>query len=122
MSSGKDNVLVIYIYKAKNGETFLYTKIQTLCKKQDNLRYVFIYKNLDTFRYASFHEIFEDDICIQKSWHFALRDFFIYKKSDTPQKVRQFALGFLIYKKPDILCYTIFHGIFEIGGGEGAFL
>ena len=26
-------------------QTFFNTKIQTLCKKQDNLRYVFLYKN-----------------------------------------------------------------------------
>ena len=32
--------------------TFLYTKSGTLRKKQDNLRYVFIYKNPDTLRYA----------------------------------------------------------------------
>ena len=37
---------------------FLYTKIQTLRKKQDNLRYVFIYKNPDILRYAIFQWIF----------------------------------------------------------------
>ena len=48
-----------YIYKReKNCETFLYTKSQTLCKKQDNLRYVFIYKKPDTLPYAIFHENF----------------------------------------------------------------
>ena len=37
-----------YIYKKlEKCETLLYTKIQTLFKKQDNLRYVFIYKNPD---------------------------------------------------------------------------
>ena len=31
----------VFIYeKQKNCETFLYTKIQIICKKQDNLRYV----------------------------------------------------------------------------------
>ena len=34
-------------------------KIQTLCKKQDNFRYVFIHKKPDTLLYAIFHEIFE---------------------------------------------------------------
>ena len=38
---------------------FLYTKFQTLRKKQDNLRYVFIYKKPNTFCYAIFHGIFE---------------------------------------------------------------
>ena len=32
----------------------IYTNIHTLLKKQDTLRYVFIYKNLDTLRYAIF--------------------------------------------------------------------
>ena len=38
---------------------FLYTKILTLRKKQDNLRYVFMLKNPDTLHYAIFHWIFE---------------------------------------------------------------
>ena len=59
---------------------------------------------------------------IKKAWHFALRDVFIYKKTDTSKKARQFALRFFIYKKPDTLRYAIFHGIFEIVGGWRAFL
>ena len=35
--------------------TFLYAKTQTLRKKQDNLRYVFMFKNPDTLHYAIFH-------------------------------------------------------------------
>ena len=35
-----------YIYqKQKKCETFLYTKSHTLCKNQDNLRYIYIYKS-----------------------------------------------------------------------------
>ena len=89
---------------------------------QDNLRYVCIYKNQDTLRYTVFHEIFEIGIYIQKSWHFGLRDIFIYKKPDTSQKARQFVLRFYLYKNPDIFCYAIFYGIFEIGGGGKTFL
>ena len=33
---------------------YIYAKSQTLFKKQDNLRYVFIYKKSDTLRYAIF--------------------------------------------------------------------
>ena len=36
--------------------TFLNTQSETLRKKQDNLRYVSIYKNPDTLRYAIFME------------------------------------------------------------------
>ena len=48
-----------YLYKKKNIPKHLYinTKIQTLCKKQDNLRYVFIDKKAYTLRYTIFHEI-----------------------------------------------------------------
>ena len=35
---------------------------------------------------------------IQKVWHFALRDVFIYKNTDTSQKAGQFALHFYIQK------------------------
>ena len=58
---------------------FYIKKIKKLCKKQDNFRYIFIYKKQDTLRYAIF-VIIEVGIYIQKSWQFALRDVFIYKK------------------------------------------
>ena len=38
----------LYTQKAKNCETFLYTKSQTLFKKLDNLRYVLLYKKAYT--------------------------------------------------------------------------
>ena len=66
MSTRQRALIYIYIYN-KDCETFLYTKIQTLCKNQDNSRHVFIYKKQDTLGYAIFHEGFEVGICIQKS-------------------------------------------------------
>ena len=45
----------------------------------------------------------------------------MYKKSDSSRKLGQFMLRLFIYKNPDTLRYTIFHGIFEIGGGGGYF-
>ena len=89
-----------FIYK--NHDTlryvkFLYSKIQTLRKKEDNLRYVFMYKNPDNLRYAIFYWFFLNGggggilICkkmhsvlnfdIQKTMHFALR--FTCKNPDT---------------------------------------
>ena len=38
----------MYIKGEKNCETFLYTKSKTPRKKQDNFRYVLIYKKRDT--------------------------------------------------------------------------
>ena len=58
----------LYIYKKqKNYEKFLYTKSLTLCNKQDNYCYVFIYKKQDNLRYAIFHENFEVGVNIQKA-------------------------------------------------------
>ena len=59
----------IDIQESKKLKTFSYTKSKKLCKNQDNLRYVFIYKNPDTLRYAIFHE--------------NLNLAFIYKNHDT---------------------------------------
>ena len=64
--------------------TFLYAKSWTLHKKQDNLRYVFIYKNLALLRYAIFYWIFEicgeGGIYLFKK-HCTLRDIFILKNN-----------------------------------------
>ena len=51
-----------FIYKKHNTlryVTFLHTKTLTLRKKQDNLRFIFIYKIPDTLSYAIFHGIIE---------------------------------------------------------------
>ena len=58
----------LYIYIIiKKLRNVLYTKRQTLYKKQDNVRYVFIHKKQDTLRSAIFHENFEVGIYIQKA-------------------------------------------------------
>ena len=85
----------------------MYIKSQTLRKKQENLSYVFIYKNPDTFHYAISHGIFEigggggtflyakkNVLCVTflyaKTMHFAL-SFYL-------QKATHFALGRWIEK------------------------
>ena len=114
------NILILaFIYK-KNDTLryvkFLYTIIQTLHKKQDNLRYVFIYKNPDILRYAislnflnwrrgrvflyAKKKHFALHFYIQKTIHFALR--YIFKKPDTLRyilyaKTMRFALRLYIY-------------------------
>ena len=90
-------------------------------QNEKKLRNVFIYKKPYTLRYGIFHEIFEAGIYLQKAWHFALRDVFIYKKLDTSQKARQFAIRFYI-EKSGTLRYAILRWILEIGGGGGAFI
>ena len=72
--------------------TFLYTKSQTLFKKQDNLRYVFIYKKPDTLWHAIFNGIFEIGggggtfLCAKQN---SLCVTFLYAKNVT-QSVRRF--------------------------------
>ena len=57
-----------YIYrKQKNFKRFILKKTRHFSKKQDNFRYVFIYKKHDTLRYGIFHEIFEVGIYIQNA-------------------------------------------------------
>ena len=56
----------IYIQKAKKMRNILYTKSQTLCKKQENFRYFFVCKKEDTLCYAIFNENFDIRIYIQK--------------------------------------------------------
>ena len=111
----------------KSGEIakllYIYIKSQTLFKKQDNFRYVFIDKNPDTLRYTIFQEIFEIDIYIHTkiitlcvTWRFYIKKARHFKESKT------ICVMFFIYKKPDTLRYAIFHGIFEIVEGGQVFL
>ena len=46
----------LYIYKNQKQirNIYIYTKRRTLCKRQDQLSYVFIHKNPDTLRYVMF--------------------------------------------------------------------
>ena len=55
-----------YLYK--KCETSVNTKRKTLFKKQDSLRYVFIYKSIDTLGYTIFHEILE--YRKYETWHY----------------------------------------------------
>ena len=89
------------------------------------MRNVFIYKNPDTLQRArqfplrfniqkarhftlhNFPWIFQVGIYIQKAWHFALREVFIYKNPDTSQKRKKICVTF-IYKKTWTLCVTQF--------------
>ena len=121
--------------KRKRARSYIYKK-QFFCEN-----FIYIYKKHDNFQKArQFPLLFYS----QKAWHFTLRDLhdffeigiYIYTKSMTIcvtwyfniQKNRHFeksktmCITFYIHKKPDTLCSVSFHGIFEIGGGSGAFL
>ena len=109
----------IYPRNQKNRNVIIYKK-PTLFKKQDNFRYVFIYKKLVTLSYAIFHGNFEVGTYIQKSWHFALRDAFIYKDQTLHKKQYNLRHVF-IYKNPDTLRYSIFMEFLKLAEGGGHF-
>ena len=98
----KDWTVHVLIYtKRKSSETFIntYKNPDTFQKsRQFSLRF---YSKKSPTLYVT--QVFMNClklafIYIQKEWHFAFRDIFIYKKPDTSKKARQFALCFFIYK------------------------
>ena len=121
----KTTCTFLYMEKSKNKcETFIY-----MCKKPDTLQKARQYA-LHFYSQKSRHFTLRNFSLKLRSWHL-----YIFKKHDTLryvtflntkprhfEKSRKFSLRFFIYIKPDTLCYSIFHGIFETGGGEGAFL
>ena len=66
-----------------------------------------------------FHEIFEVGIYIQKKWHFALRDVFIYKKLDSSQKAGQFAIRLYIQKSGTFTLRDFPLNFWNLRRGEG---
>ena len=77
---------ILYKKQKNMRNVYIYAKSQTLSKKQDNFRYIFIHKILYTLLYAIFHEIFEIGIYIYKT-HDTLRYVtFLYTKSQTLRK------------------------------------
>ena len=119
LPSGKDNVHVYIYKKAKQIETFLYTKSQTICKKKKNLLCFYVQKTRH-FTLSDFHEIFEVGIYIQKARYFVLLDFKI-KKSQTLRKKEDNLCFVFMFKNPDTLHYAIFIEFLKLAEG-GAFL
>ena len=81
--------------KPKNCETIIhiYTNPDTLQKSRQFVLHFYSQKAKHfTLRYFLMKFLKLAFIYIQKAWHFPLRDVFIYRKSDTSKKARQFAL------------------------------
>ena len=96
-----------YIYKKqKNAKRFYIHKKQDTSQKAGQFPLQFYIQKAWHFTSRDFLWKFEVGVYIQKAWHFALRDVFIYKRPDTSQKARQFALGFIY--KIWTLCITRF--------------
>ena len=84
---------------------FVYIKSQTLGKKQDNLRYGFLYKNMDTLRHA---------ISIESLKLVEGRGIFVYPKNNALcvtflyRKSLTLCVTFLYAKKCTLRCVLIF--------------
>ena len=93
----------------KNCETFILIQKSRHFAKSKIISVTFLFTKSQKLYVTQFliHFFKLEFIYIQKAWHFVLRDVFIYKKPDTSQKSRQFALRFF-YTKSLTLCFTQF--------------
>ena len=99
----------LYTQRETNYQTFLYRKIQTLFKKLDNFRYVFIYKKQYTWHYEIFMKFlklafeYTNSMTLCVTWHFYIQKArHLAKKKDNLRYV-------FIYKNTALLRYTILH-------------
>ena len=98
-----------YIYaKSKKCETFLYKTIQTLCKKQDNSRYVFNPKRKTLYVTQFFMKILKLAFAYKKDDTLCYVSF-LYTKIQTLRKKHDHLRYVFIYKKLDTLRYASFH-------------
>ena len=88
----------LYTQKATKIAKLFYKQKTRHFSKSKTVSVTFLYTKINTLDVKGFYENDEVGIYIQKAWHFALCDVFIYKKLDTSQKARQFAIRFYIQK------------------------
>ena len=111
----------LYTQKAKICETFLYSKSQTLFKKLDNSRNVFIDKKRYTLRYGIFMKFLKFAFIFKK--HDTLRYVtYLYTKRQTLRKKQDNLRYVFIYKNPALGVTRFFIEFFEICGGGGTFM
>ena len=109
-----------HIQKAKNCETFLYTKGRHFAKIE-TISVTFLYRKSKTIYVTQFFIKFLKLVFVYKK-HDTLRYVtFLYTKIQTLSKNQDNLRYVFIYKNMDTLHYAIFHQIFEIGGGEKTF-
>ena len=97
---------------------YIYTKSQTLCKKQDNLRYVFVHKKQDTLLYAFFMNVLklEKSMTLCVTWRFYIQKARNFEKKDNLRYV-------FLYTKSLTLCVTRFFMEFlKLAEGGGIFI
>ena len=99
----KKKCVRLYTIKAKKLLNVLYKKKAYIFQKARQFPLCFYIQKAIHLTLRDFHEILEVGIYIQKALHFALRDVFIYKKVDTSQKARQFAIRSYIQKSGTVV-------------------
>ena len=115
----------IYTKSKKNAKhLYIYSKGQTLFKKQDNLRYIFIHKNPNTLLYEILYKCLKLAFMYIYKKHdtFSYVDF-LYTKIQTLLRKKQDNLRyFFIYTKSLTLCVTRFYmEFFKLAEGGGHF-
>ena len=88
----------LYTQKAKKIAELFYTQKARHFSKSYTIPVMFLYTKSHTLDVTGFSWNFWSWNYIQKSWHFSLREVFIYKKLETSQKAKQFAMRFYIPK------------------------
>ena len=88
ITSAKDNVHIFVFLKAKKYVKRLYIQKFTHFAKSKKICITILVDKAIHFTLRDFHEIFKIGIYIQKSWPFALRFFFNYKKKIHRKKSR----------------------------------
>ena len=89
----------MYTKSKKMFNVYIYTKRETIFKKQDNLHYVFIYKKPDTLRYAIFIKLLKLAFIYTKTIKLCVMLRFILKKKRHFEKTKTIWVTFIyIYK------------------------
>ena len=110
----------MYTKSKKMQNIYIYPKIRTPCKKQDNLRYI-LYTKSETLYVTQFSWFFQISIYIQK--HDTLRYMtFLYPKSETLRKKQDSLRHVFIYAKILTLTVTRFFMEFLKLAEGGAFI
>ena len=100
--------------------TFLYTKIQTLCKNQDNIRYV-LYKKARHFTSRHFPWFLWNWHLYTKSMALCVAWSFYIQKQYTSETARQFSLRFYTQKSWHFASRKISWNFWNWRRGEGHF-
>ena len=111
-----------YTHKSKKLRNVLTYKTPYTFQKARQFPLRFLYTKIISFKLRDFSWIFEVGIFIQKSWHFTLRDVFIYKKLDTSPKSKTICYTFLYTKIRHFVLRDFSLNFWNLRRGGGIYL